>query len=122
MAIAMGASRGLSVAAARRFVRELAQPGDFSHCDAAAAAVDRVTQRQILSLGHRPQGLTSAPLSVADDSIAFTERGQYTDCQSFEPALPSRPAPCAAPPGRPMPTSALPVSSPDDSSPSPYRH
>jgi hypothetical protein len=35
--------------------------------------------------------LTSAPLSVADESIAFTERGQYGDCQSFEPALPVGP-------------------------------
>ena len=68
-----------SVAAARRVVRELAQPGHFPRSDAAAAPVDHVTQRQTLVVSHRPQRLPSAPLSVPDQSIAFSKRGQHRD-------------------------------------------
>jgi hypothetical protein len=32
--------------------------------------------------------LRSAPLSVLDESITFTERGEHRDCQSSEPAFP----------------------------------
>jgi hypothetical protein len=35
--------------------------------------------------------LPGAPLSVPDESIAFTERGQHSDRQSFESALPVGP-------------------------------
>jgi hypothetical protein len=64
------------------------QPGYLSHTDAAAAPIDRLTQRQTFLLGHRPQRLPSAPLSVPDESIAFTKRGQHGDRQTFEPAFP----------------------------------
>jgi hypothetical protein len=67
---------------------ELQQPSYLSHRDASAAPVDRFAQRKALILGHRPQCLPSAPLSVPDEGIAFTKRGQHRDCQSFEPALP----------------------------------
>src|SRR4029450_2592931 len=40
------------------------QPGYLSHREAAAAPVDRLTQRQTLLVGHRPQRLPSALLSV----------------------------------------------------------
>jgi hypothetical protein len=63
-------------------------PGYLSHTDAAAAPIDRLTQRQPFLLGHRPQRLPSAPLSVPDESIAFTERRQHRHRQSFEPAFP----------------------------------
>jgi len=59
------------------------QPGYLSHSEAAAAPVDRLPQRQTLLVGHRPQGLPGAPLSVPDESIAFTERGQHGDRQSL---------------------------------------
>lgn len=55
------------------------RPGYLSHRKAAAAPVDRLTQRQSLLLGHRPQRLPSALLSVPDESIALTERGQHRD-------------------------------------------
>jgi hypothetical protein len=35
--------------------------------------------------------LPSPPLSVPDESIAFTERGQHRDRQTFEPAFPVGP-------------------------------
>jgi hypothetical protein len=53
------------------------QPGYLSHSDAAAAPVDRVPQRQTLIVSHCPQRLPSAPLSVPDQSIAFTGCGQH---------------------------------------------
>jgi hypothetical protein len=62
------------------------QPGYLSHTDAAAAPIDRLTQRQTFLLGHRPQRLPSAPLSVPDESIAFTKRGQHGDRQTLESA------------------------------------
>jgi hypothetical protein len=40
---------------------------------------------------HRPQSLPSPPLSVPDQSIAFTQRGQHRDRQSLEPAFPVGP-------------------------------
>ena len=61
------------------------QPVYLSHGD-AAAPVDRLAQRKTLLLGHRAQRLPSAPLSVPDQSIAFTKRGQHRDRQTFEPA------------------------------------
>jgi len=63
------------------------QPGYLSHSDAAAAPLDGFTQRKTLVIGHPPQRLTSAPLSVPDEGIAFTKRGQHRDRQSFEPAF-----------------------------------
>jgi hypothetical protein len=63
------------------------QPGYLSHSDAAAAPLDGFTQRKTLIIGHRPQRLASAPLSVPDEGIAFAKRGQHRDCQSFEPAF-----------------------------------
>jgi hypothetical protein len=64
------------------------QPGHLSHREAAATPIGRLTQRQALLVGHRPQSLPSPPLSVPDESVAFTERGQHCDRQSFEPAFP----------------------------------
>ena len=81
-------SSDASVLTALMTAVEPQQPGYLSHSDAAAAPVDRFPQRQTLILGHRPQRLPSAPLSVPDQSIAFTERGQHRDRQSFEPAFP----------------------------------
>jgi hypothetical protein len=72
-------------------VRHAAQPGDFPQCDAAAAPVDRLAYRKPLLVGHRPQRLPGAPLSVPDESIAFTERGQHRDRQTFEPVFPVGP-------------------------------
>jgi hypothetical protein len=42
-------------------------------------------------IGHRPQRLPSAQLSVPHESIAFSKRGQHRDRQSFEPAFPVGP-------------------------------
>ena len=67
------------------------QPGYLSHTDAAAAPVDRLARRKTFVVGHHPQRLPSAPLSVPDESIAFTKRGQDYDCQSFEPVFPVDP-------------------------------
>ena len=64
------------------------QPGYLSHSDAAAAPLDGFTQRKTLIIGHPSQRLPSAPLSVPDQSIAFTERGQHRDRQTLEPAFP----------------------------------
>jgi hypothetical protein len=75
------------------------QPVYLSHSEAAAAPVGRFPYRQTLVVGHRPQRLPSALLSVADESIAFTKRGQHHDRQSFEPAFPVGPPLCAVPPG-----------------------
>jgi hypothetical protein len=67
---------------------EAQQPGYLSHSDAAAAPADRFPQRQTLIVGHRSQRLPSAPLSVPDESIAFSKRREHCDRQSFEPAFP----------------------------------
>jgi hypothetical protein len=64
------------------------QPGYLTHRYAAAAPVDRFPQRQALVVSHRPQRLPSAPLSVPNQSITFTKRGQHRDRESFEPAFP----------------------------------
>jgi hypothetical protein len=64
------------------------QPGYLPHSEAVAAPMDRLTQRKALVVGHRPQSLPSAPLRVPDESIAFAERGQHRDRQTFEPAFP----------------------------------
>jgi hypothetical protein len=45
-----------------------------------------------LVVGQRPRRLPSALLSVPDESIAFTKRGQHRDRQSFEPAFPVGPS------------------------------
>ena len=58
------------------------QPGYLSHSDATAAPLDGFTQRKTLVIGHPPQRLTSAPLSVPDEGIAFTKGGQHRDRQS----------------------------------------
>jgi hypothetical protein len=41
-----------------------------------------------LVVGHCPQRLPCPPLRVADRGVAFTERGQHRDRQTFEPAFP----------------------------------
>jgi hypothetical protein len=46
---------------------------------------------QTLVFGHRPQLLPGATLSLPDESIAFTERGQHRDRQMFESAFPVGP-------------------------------
>jgi hypothetical protein len=79
------------VSAALMSVVEPQQPGYLSHSDAAAAPVDRFPHRQTLILGHRPQCLPGTPLSIPDQSIAFTECGQHRDRQSFEPTFPVGP-------------------------------
>jgi hypothetical protein len=58
---------------------ETQQPGYLSHGDAAAAPVDRFPQRQTLIVSHRPQRLPSALLSVPNQGIAFSKRGQHCD-------------------------------------------
>jgi len=60
-------------------VVEPQQPGYLSHSDAAAAPVERFPQRQTLVVSHRPQRLPGSPLSIPDQSIAFTECGQHRD-------------------------------------------
>jgi hypothetical protein len=55
------------------------QPGYLSHSEAAAAPLDRFPYRQTLIVTHRPQRLPSPPLSVPDQSITFTKRGQHDD-------------------------------------------
>jgi hypothetical protein len=50
-----------------------------------------IAREKPLLVGHRPQRLPSAPLSVPDESIAFPERDQHLDRQSFEPAFPIGP-------------------------------
>ena len=72
-------------------VVEPQQPGYLSHSDAAAAPVDRLPKRQTLIVSHRPQSLPSPPLSVPDQSIAFTQRGQHRDRQPLQPAFPVGP-------------------------------
>ena len=72
---------------------EAEQPGYRSHSDAAAAPVERFPHRQTLVVSHRPQRLPGPPLSIADQSIAFTECGQHRDRQSLSGspgALPRR--------------------------------
>jgi hypothetical protein len=67
-------------AAVWRVVRKLAQPGDLPHRKAATAApLDRFPYRQTLIASHRPQSLTSPPLSVPNQSIALTQRGEHRD-------------------------------------------
>src|SRR5215217_9748765 len=80
-----------SVSTALMNVVEPQQPGYLSHSDAAAAPVDRFPYRQTLVVSHRPQRLPSAPLSIPDQSIAFTKRGQHRDRQSLGPAFPVGP-------------------------------
>jgi hypothetical protein len=63
------------------------QPGYLSHSETTTAPVDRLAQRKALVVGHRPQGLLSALLSVPDESIAFSKRGQHSDRQTLEPAF-----------------------------------
>jgi hypothetical protein len=72
-------------------VVEPQQPGYLSHSDAAAAPVDRLPHRQALVVSHCPQRLPGSPLSIPDQSIAFTECGQHRDRQSFEPPFPVGP-------------------------------
>jgi hypothetical protein len=55
------------------------QPGYLSHSDAAATPGDRFPYRQTLLVNHRPQRLASPPLSVPDQSIAFSKCGQQVD-------------------------------------------
>ena len=72
--------RALS-AAARRVVHKLAHPGDLPRRKAATAVpLDRFPYRQTLIASHRPQSLTSPPLSVPNQSIALTQRGELNDC------------------------------------------
>jgi hypothetical protein len=84
-------SSDMSVLTALVIAGEPHQPAYLSHSHAAAAPVDRFTQRQTLIVGHRPQRLPSAQLSVPHESIAFSKRGQHRDRQSFEPAFPVGP-------------------------------
>jgi hypothetical protein len=72
-------------------VRQAAKPGHRSHGDAAAAPVERFPQRHTLVVSHRPQSLPSPPLRIPDQSIAFTQRGQHRNRQTFEPAFPVGP-------------------------------
>ena len=72
-----------SVSTAQMSVVEPQQPGYLSHSDAAAAPIDRFPHRQTLIVSHRPQHLPSPPLSIPDQSIAFTECGQHRDRQSL---------------------------------------
>ena len=84
-------SSDASVSTALMTAVEPQQPGYLPHSDAAAAPVDRLPHRQTLIVSHRPQRLPSPPLSVPDQSIAFTERGQHGDRQTLEPAFPVGP-------------------------------
>jgi hypothetical protein len=67
------------------------QPRYLSYRDASATPVDRLPYRQTFLVSHRPQRLPSAPLSLPDESIAFSKRGQHRDRQSFEPTFPVGP-------------------------------
>jgi hypothetical protein len=67
------------------------QPSYLAHSDAAAAPLDRLPHRQALIVSHRPQRLPGPPLSIPDQSIAFTKGGQHRDRQSFEPPFPVGP-------------------------------
>jgi hypothetical protein len=59
------------------------QPVYLSHNAAAAAQSAASHTDKPLVVGHRPQRLPSALLSVPDESIAFTKRGQHRDRQSL---------------------------------------
>ena len=81
------------VSTALMSVVEPQQPGYLSHGDAAAAPVERFPHRQTLVVSHRPQRLPGPPLSIPDQSIAFTECGQHRDRQTLSGspgALPRR--------------------------------
>ncbi len=67
------------------------QPSYLARSDAAAAPLERFPHRQTLIVSHRPQSVPSPPLSIPDQSIAFSKRGQHRDRQSFEPAFPVGP-------------------------------
>jgi hypothetical protein len=56
-------------------VLEPQQPSYLSHSDAATAPLDGFTERKTLVIGHPPQRLPSAPLTVPDEGIAFAKRG-----------------------------------------------
>jgi hypothetical protein len=82
-----------SVSSALMTAVEPQQPSYLAHSDAAAAPVERFPHRQTLIVSHRPQSLPSPPLSIPDQSIAFTECGQHRDRQSLSGspgALPRR--------------------------------
>jgi hypothetical protein len=86
-------SSDASVLTALMTAGEPQQPGYLSYRDAAAAPLDRFPQRQTLIVSHRPQRLPSLPLSVPNQSIAFTKRGQHRDRQTLSGspgALPRR--------------------------------
>jgi hypothetical protein len=68
-----------SVSTALMTAVEPQQPGYLSQSDAAASPVDCLPYRQTLIVGHHPQRLRSALLSVSDESIAFTERRRQGD-------------------------------------------
>ena len=68
-----------SISTALMSIFEPQQPGHLSHSNAAAAPVDRFPYRQTLVVSHRPQRLPSPPLSIPDQSIAFTECSQHRD-------------------------------------------
>src|SRR4029453_14176773 len=72
-------------------VVEPQQPSYLAHSDAAAAPVDRFPHRHTPSARHQPKTLPPPPLSIPDQSIAFTECGQHRDRQSTEPTFPVGP-------------------------------
>jgi hypothetical protein len=72
-------SSDASVSTALMAAVEPEQPVYLSDSDAVAAPVDRFPHRQTLIVSHCPQRLPGAPLSIPDQSLAFTECGQHHD-------------------------------------------
>ena len=74
------------------------EPGYLSHRDAAATPVDHLPHRKTLIVSHRPQCLPSAPLSLPDESIAFSKRSEPQPLQ-LRAGVRGRPVLYAPPPG-----------------------
>jgi hypothetical protein len=78
----------LSAGDALRVLSKSPQPGYVPHCDAAAAPVGGLADRQTLVDRHHSQRLSGTQLRVLDRLIAFTERDQHLNRQILKPTFP----------------------------------
>jgi hypothetical protein len=81
----------LSAGDALQVLGKSPQPGYVPHCNAAAAPVGGLADRQTLIDGHHSQRLSGTQLRVLDRLIAFTERDQHLNRQILKPTFPVGP-------------------------------